>query len=68
MRGGQSMNLALCFVWPLLLDGKQKGKKLIWVALFTAYLLLFYMKNFSNDPYNERLLVPYNVEISSIFR
>lgn len=64
-RGGQSMNTALCFIWPLILAKKQKEKRILWVVVLTAYLLLFYMKNFNSE---DRNLVPYRIEMASIYR
>ena len=64
-RGGQSMNTSLCFIWALILARKQNEKRIVWVAVLTVYLLLFYMKNFSSE---DRNLVPYRIEMTSIYR
>lgn len=62
-RGGQSMNVALCFIWPYFLAKKHGGDRIAWTFILTAYLLLFYMKSF--DSTVDRNLVPYRIEAAS---
>ena len=67
-RGGQSMNVALCYIWPVFLSRKTKDRRVIWTLILTVYLLLFFMKSFSPDGLDERNLVPYRIEIASLLR
>lgn len=67
-RGGQCMNVSLCFVWAIFLAERHNYNRIVWVALLSAYLLFFYMKNFSSEGLEERNIVPYKIENASIIR
>ena len=67
-RGGQSMNVALCYSWSLFLTGLKKERRLIWLMLFTSYLVLFYIKNIGTKSETERMLIPYKIEVASLIR
>ena len=67
-RGGQSMNVALCFMWTLFLTNQKGGKKIIWYTFFVAYLLMMYMRPFTMEGLEERMLLPFKFVPSSLFR
>lgn len=67
-RGGQCMNVSLCFIWTIFLADRRDVGRIVWVALLSAYLLFFYMKNFSSEGLDERNIVPYRIETAGIMR
>lgn len=68
-RFGQCLTVAIGFMWSFFLTSIRKVKPLLlWTALFTVYLLLFYSKTFDPLYIADRPVLPYLVDSFHLFR
>lgn len=69
-RIGQPLNMALLFMWPILLDEiENKYNKILVGLCLTAYLALYFYMPLLNDTTKDvsAMLVPYNMDLGQIF-
>jgi len=67
-RVGQTLNIAVIFVWPYIFSTlKNKFVKLGLGIMFIVYLALFFYRNWGGEEGQTSKMVPYEFDISQLF-
>ena len=69
-RVGQVLNVSLVFIWPSFISlVKDKSNMSVILLIFTAYLLMYYIKAFRpDDILGYSSIYPYRFQYQGIFR